>query len=100
MTVPDITTLRHLVFEQYNGETTPPPPPQTTTDTPDSIQQPQSQPEPNGSGIATFFDGHTYQGEFRKGFMEGKGRFTWLDGATYLGEFKKNRMNGLGSYVW
>ena len=47
-----------------------------------------------------FQNGNYYEGEFRRGMMEGKGVYTWKDGRVYEGEFKNNKKEGQGIMKW
>ena len=40
----------------------------------------------------TFPDGSTYEGEWAKGFMNGKGTFTWSDGTQKTGIWKNGKL--------
>lgn len=53
-----------------------------------------------GTGTATFKDGHKYEGEFSAGLMHGHGKYTWKDGVVYEGEFTQNQVTGKGLYTW
>ena len=44
------------------------------------------------SGILTFPDGSTYEGEWANGFMNGKGKFTWSDGKEKIGIWKNGKL--------
>ena len=46
----------------------------------------------SGIGILTFPDGSTYEGEWAKGFMNGKGTFTWADGTQKSGNWKNGKL--------
>ncbi|KAI0500407.1 hypothetical protein KFK09_018619 [Dendrobium nobile] len=54
---------------------------------------------PEGSGKYIWSDGHTYEGEWRRGMRHGKGKLTWPSGAVYDGEFSGGYMHGSGLYV-
>ena len=43
-------------------------------------------------GILTFPDGSNYEGEWAKGFMNGKGTFTWSDGTQKTGIWKNGKL--------
>ena len=49
---------------------------------------------PDGKGVATFYDGHSYDGEYKNGLREGHGIWTYNNGDKYEGEFKNNKFNG------
>ena len=36
-----------------------------------------------GHGILTFIDGSTYEGEFKKNYIDGYGHYVWSDGKEY-----------------
>lgn len=42
----------------------------------------------------------TYEGEFKKGLIEGFGVYTWKNKEIYKGEFVKGKLHGKGSYFW
>ncbi|MEM6842345.1 MAG: hypothetical protein AAF944_11260 [Bacteroidota bacterium] len=42
----------------------------------------------------------TYEGEFKKGYPEGKGVYTWINGDYYEGTFVKGRREGEGKMVY
>ena len=46
----------------------------------------------SGIGILTFPDGSNYEGEWAKGFMNGKGTFTWSDGTQKTGTWKNGEL--------
>jgi uncharacterized protein (TIGR02145 family) len=50
---------------------------------------------PDGKGVATFYDGHSYDGEYKNGLREGHGIWTYNNGDKYEGEFKNNKFNGI-----
>ena len=53
-----------------------------------------------GTGVFTFANGDTYEGQMVDGKKEGKGIYKWADGSSYEGEYKDNRKNGTGTYTW
>ena len=55
---------------------------------------------PIGHGRATFKHGHTYEGDFVDGWMDGQGIFVWSDGTKYHGSFVRNTMEGIGKFEW
>lgn len=40
---------------------------------------------PNGKGMMQFFNGNSYDGDWRDGIMYGEGFFKWTNGAEYEG---------------
>ncbi|MEQ6118223.1 hypothetical protein [Reichenbachiella sp. MALMAid0571] len=51
----------------------------------------------HGQGISKGTD--TYEGEFKKGFPDGKGKYTWSNGDVYEGGFKKGSKDGKGILI-
>ena len=51
-----------------------------------------SKSEWSGTGVLTFPDGSTYDGEWAKGFMNGKGTFTSSDGTQKSGTWKNGKL--------
>ena len=49
---------------------------------------------PDGKGVASYYDGHSYDGEYKNGLREGHGIWTYNNGDKYEGEFKNNTFNG------
>jgi uncharacterized protein (TIGR02145 family) len=49
---------------------------------------------PDGKGVATYYQGHIYDGEYKNGLREGHGIWTYNNGHKYEGEFKNNTFNG------
>ena len=52
----------------------------------------------HGTGIAQGID--HYEGQFVKGWPEGKGIYKWADGTYYDGEWQKGMKNGAGKMVY
>jgi len=52
----------------------------------------------NGNGIAQGTD--HYEGQFKKGFPNGKGTYTWANGSFYNGQWKKGLKTGIGKMVF
>lgn len=50
----------------------------------------------HGKGSAVGVD--KYEGQFVKGFPNGKGTYTWASGDTYTGEWKAGKRDGLGDF--
>ena len=46
----------------------------------------------NGYGKWIYTDKTTYEGEWAKGFMNGKGTFTWADGSVKSGIWKNGKL--------
>jgi len=44
--------------------------------------------------------GDSYEGEFKKGLIEGEGCYTWKNKEIYKGNFIKGKLHGKGSYYW
>ena len=42
----------------------------------------------------------TYEGEFKKGYPDGKGTYTWINGDYFEGTFIKGRREGEGKMVY
>lgn len=51
----------------------------------------------HGQGTAAGID--RYEGDFKKGFPEGKGSYTWANGSSYVGEWKGGMRHGTGTYT-
>lgn len=50
----------------------------------------------HGEGaVATFKDGSTYHGSFKKDKLEGMGKFEWAVGHVYEGPWKDSQMDGI-----
>jgi RHS repeat-associated protein len=49
----------------------------------------------NGTGLYTFKDGSTYEGEFKDDLKSGFGKRNYMNGDVYEGEWKKDKINGL-----
>ncbi|KAI9365506.1 hypothetical protein DFJ73DRAFT_619744 [Zopfochytrium polystomum] len=77
----DPTTLATLVVADYLGDTA-------------------DDGKYEGHGSAVFKSGHSYEGEFLRGFMHGEGTFSWRDGVRFQGDFVRNKISGRGEYVW
>lgn len=45
-------------------------------------------------------EGHTYEGQFRGGEINGSGTFKWGNGDIYIGEMKNGKMHGHGKYYY
>ncbi|CAG9465965.1 unnamed protein product [Pedinophyceae sp. YPF-701] len=73
--------LLHTVVERYEGQAT-------------------SNGLPQGSGVATFRAGHTYEGEFCQGYMHGLGKYSWVNGLVFEGQLEWGSINGDGTYSW
>ena len=52
----------------------------------------------HGQGKAIGKD--TYEGEFKKGYPDGKGTYTWINGDYFVGEFVKGEREGEGKMVY
>jgi len=50
----------------------------------------------NGYGIFVFDDGRVYEGQWKKGLLDGMGKLIFISGSKYTGEFKKGLMHGYG----
>ncbi len=48
----------------------------------------------HGQGIAIGTD--TYEGNFKKGYPNGKGKYTWSDKSYFEGNFRKGKKSGFG----
>eukprot|EP01039_Chlorochromonas_danica_P006857 gene6857-7578_t len=53
-----------------------------------------------GEGIAKLDNECQYEGNFQKGFFQGKGKFTWPDGVIFEGDFDHNTLIGKGTYTY
>ena len=51
---------------------------------------------PHGKGKEMFSNGDFYEGEFHKGYWEGKGMFFKKFKFKYTGDFKHGKMEGFG----
>jgi hypothetical protein len=49
-----------------------------------------------GCGTIRFDDGSIYQGDFRRGVMDGWGKLTWADGSYYNGSWQDGLRHGIG----
>lgn len=56
--------------------------------------------EMNGYGVYEFANGDVYKGAFKKGFMEGRGTYTYKNGDKYIGTWKAGKMDGRGHFHW
>ena len=54
----------------------------------------------HGTGLHLYPNGDYYQGDFRRGEVEGLGKFVRLAGSSYEGEWKDSRQNGQGTETW
>ena len=60
----------------------------------------------DGSGVATYENKDSYEGDFVKGLRTGRGIYRFQDeaggavGSKYDGEWKDNKMHGMGVYRW
>ena len=41
-----------------------------------------------------------YEGEFKKGYPDGKGKYTWINGDYFEGAFEKGKREGEGTMVY
>ena len=53
-----------------------------------------------GYGVYEFANGDVYKGAFKKGLMEGRGTYTYSNGDKYIGDWKLGKMNGRGHFHW
>lgn len=52
-----------------------------------------------GSGLVTYPNGDTYNGDLVEGMKQGKGTYTWMEsGDTYIGSWEADTMSGSGVY--
>ena len=51
---------------------------------------------PHGSGVFTYTNGSSYEGEFEHGVREGYGVFRWSTGDSYEGGWKNDKRHGEG----
>lgn len=56
--------------------------------------------EMNGYGVYEFASGDVYKGAWKKGLMEGRGTYTYANGDKYIGMWKEGKMNGRGHFYW
>ena len=54
----------------------------------------------HGDGVARFYNGQTYAGDFHAGTMHGQGNYSWGDDTVFEGSFDRNRLTGTGRYQW
>jgi|GEM_PF-1891115 len=50
----------------------------------------------NGYGIFVFDDGRVYEGQWKKGLLDGMGKLIFISGSKYTGEFTKGHIHGYG----
>ena len=51
------------------------------------------------SGFGKAVGTDTYEGEFKKGYPNGKGTYTWANGNVFTGVFKKGKKEGEGKLI-
>lgn len=51
-------------------------------------------------GVGKAIGKDTYEGEFKKGYPDGKGKYTWINGDYYEGTFVKGKREGEGKMVY
>jgi len=56
--------------------------------------------EMNGYGVYEFANGDVYKGAWKKGLMSGRGTYTYANGDKYIGAWKDGKMNGRGHFHW
>ena len=56
--------------------------------------------EKNSHGIYYYLDGDRYEGEFKKGYAEGRGAYYYQDGEKYVGDYKEDKRHGHGIYFY
>lgn len=56
--------------------------------------------EMNGYGVYEFANGDVYKGAFKKGKMEGRGTYKYANDDKYIGTWKDGKMNGRGHFHW
>lgn len=53
----------------------------------------------NGNGLMTWPNGDTYEGDWKKGLMDGEGVYVYATaGYTYTGQWKKGKIKGHGTF--
>ncbi|TNV80714.1 hypothetical protein FGO68_gene4947 [Halteria grandinella] len=53
-----------------------------------------------GIGKYSYYDGDTYQGQFKRNLMNGYGKFKFSNGDIYEGKWKDDNKVGIGKYRW
>lgn len=48
----------------------------------------------------SWFDGTSYEGEWKNNQIDGRGTITYANGDKYTGEFSNSLKNGTGIYIW
>lgn len=56
--------------------------------------------EMQGYGVYEYATGDVYKGAWKKGLMEGRGTYTYANGDKYIGTWKDGKMNGRGHFHW
>lgn len=56
--------------------------------------------EMEGYGVYEYGNGDVYKGAWKKGLMEGRGTYTYANGDKYIGTWKDGKMNGRGHFHW
>ena len=56
--------------------------------------------EMNGYGVYEYANGDVYKGAWKKGLMDGRGTYTYANGDKYIGAWKDGKMNGRGHFHW
>jgi hypothetical protein len=54
----------------------------------------------HGTVKVQFANGDMYQGDYVKDQRSGVGKYTWKDGRVYEGSFRDDQRNGMGEYKW
>ena len=54
----------------------------------------------HGKGISTHVNFFVYEGQFRKGVMQGIGKEKYPDGTQFFGSYSMNKRHGYGVQKW